>query len=65
MNLLIFVGRRECAGKSLANMTLFMFFVTVLQRYHVTLPGDSTVTDKPLTDFFNITQPFKIIYTPR
>lgn len=46
-------------------MELFVFVVSILQRYHLALPVDSKVTEEPVTDFFNMPQPYKMIYTAR
>ncbi|XP_067950308.1 cytochrome P450 2B9-like [Watersipora subatra] len=60
------MGRRMCAGEGLAKMEIFMFFVTFLQRYNISLPKDSTVTDQPISNGQgNLPPPFQIIFTAR
>ena len=58
-------GRRACLGESLAKMELFMFFVTLLQRYNVRLPEGSTATDSSVVGIINAPKPYELVFTLR
>lgn len=36
--LIMFLGIRQCLGKQLAKMEMFLFFTTMLQRFHLQFP---------------------------
>ncbi|XP_029451956.1 cytochrome P450 2K6-like [Rhinatrema bivittatum] len=59
-------GRRICAGETLAKMELFLFFVSLLQRFTFRPPPDLTDFDfKTLTGITISPQPYKICALPR
>ncbi|XP_067950726.1 cytochrome P450 2B9-like isoform X1 [Watersipora subatra] len=59
------IGRRACLGESLAKMEIFMFFVTFVQRYNMSLPDGCMATDEPVTAVVNTPKPYEIIFTAR
>ncbi|XP_029451962.1 cytochrome P450 2K6-like isoform X2 [Rhinatrema bivittatum] len=59
-------GRRICAGETLAKMELFLFFVSLLQRFTFRPPPDLTDFDfKTLTGITISPKPYKICALPR
>ena len=59
-------GRRNCLGESLARVQLFLFFVTLMQRYSVSLPAGSTADpSQTTTDMVRTPKPYDIIFHPR
>ncbi|XP_031420559.1 cytochrome P450 2K1-like [Clupea harengus] len=48
-------GRRVCLGESLARMELFLFFATLLQRFHFTPPPGVSEDELDLTPILGIT----------
>ncbi|XP_067950732.1 cytochrome P450 2D20-like [Watersipora subatra] len=59
------IGRRACLGESLAKTEIFMFFVTFVQRYNMSLPDGCMATDEPVTAVVNTPKPYEIIFTAR
>ncbi|XP_067946219.1 cytochrome P450 2C23-like [Watersipora subatra] len=59
------LGRRACLGKSLAKMEMFLFYVTLLQKYDICLAEGEEVTDIPVESLASEPMPFKLIFTPR
>ena len=55
-------GKRICAGESLANSELFMFFVMLVQRLEFTSPKDNPLPsiDDYKSEFTNIPNPFYV-----
>jgi cytochrome P450 len=47
------IGKRQCAGESLAKMELFLILVSLLQRYVFTVPGGAATPD--LTTDYGVT----------
>ena len=48
------LGKRQCAGESLAHMELFLILVALMQRYSFTIPEHGSPPD--LTPIFGATQ---------
>ena len=61
----MFTGRRACPGESLARMEMFIFFVTILQRYNVRLPEDHSVKEEAIEFLVRSPKPFNAIFTER
>uniref|UniRef100_A0A8C3X9V1 Cytochrome P450 n=1 Tax=Catagonus wagneri TaxID=51154 RepID=A0A8C3X9V1_9CETA len=61
------IGKRACAGESLARMELFLFFTTILQNFVLKpLREPKDIDTKPiLTGLFNLPPPFKLCLIPR
>ncbi|XP_066561739.1 cytochrome P450 2B11-like [Amia ocellicauda] len=60
-------GKRACVGESLARMELFLFLVSVLQRFTVSalLGPDSLDINREPGSFANLPRPCMLIATPR
>ena len=61
----MFTGRRVCAGESLARLEMFIFFVTILQRYNVRLPEDHSVNEEATEFLVRSPKPFNVVFTER
>ncbi|XP_050707440.1 cytochrome P450 2L1-like [Eriocheir sinensis] len=61
------VGRRVCAGESLARVELFIFLLALLQNFTFSAPkGEKLSTEVDLDELFlNICKPFRIIISER
>uniref|UniRef100_H3AS13 Uncharacterized protein n=1 Tax=Latimeria chalumnae TaxID=7897 RepID=H3AS13_LATCH len=60
-------GRRVCAGENLAKMELFIFFITLLQKFRFSPPPGVTDKDLDLTPCFGITSspvPYELCAEP-
>ncbi|XP_078140113.1 cytochrome P450 2F3-like [Centroberyx gerrardi] len=60
-------GKRSCAGESLARMEIFLFQVSLLQRFTFSCAGgpDSIDLSPEFSSFANVPRRYKIIATPR
>ncbi|XP_060761772.1 cytochrome P450 2C42 [Neoarius graeffei] len=60
-------GKRSCVGESLARMELFIFLVSLLQRFTFTTPGgpESIDTTPEISGFANLPCRYELIATPR
>ncbi|XP_029111601.1 cytochrome P450 2C20-like [Scleropages formosus] len=60
-------GKRVCAGESLARMELFLFLVTLLQRFTFSCPGgpDSLDPTPEFSNFGSVPRQYQLIATPR
>ncbi|XP_034556766.1 cytochrome P450 2F5-like [Notolabrus celidotus] len=60
-------GKRSCVGESLARMEIFLFMVSLLQRFTFSVSGgpDSVDLSPELSSFANVPRRYNIIATPR
>ncbi|XP_035535900.1 cytochrome P450 2G1-like [Morone saxatilis] len=60
-------GKRACVGESLARMEIFLFVVSLLQRFTLSCPGgpDSIDLSPEYSSFANVPRRYEIIATPR
>ncbi|XP_035009889.1 cytochrome P450 2G1 [Hippoglossus stenolepis] len=60
-------GKRSCVGESLARMELFLFLVSLLQRFTLSCSGgpDSIDLSPEFSSFANVPRRYNIIATPR
>ncbi|KAM6987522.1 LOW QUALITY PROTEIN: cytochrome P450 2Y3 [Tautogolabrus adspersus] len=60
-------GKRACVGESLARMEMFLFMVSLLQRFTFSVPGgpDSVDLSPEHSSFANLPRRYNIIATPR
>nr|UYO78023.1 cytochrome P450 2C33b [Sus scrofa] len=61
------IGKRACAGESLARVELFLFFTTILQHFVLKpLKEPKDLETKPISvGLFNLPPPFKLCLIPR
>ncbi|KAJ8882485.1 hypothetical protein PR048_014296 [Dryococelus australis] len=60
------LGKRTCLGESLARNALFVFFTSMLQRFHFSLPeGEPTPPTKGRPGLTSTPEPFRIRITRR
>ncbi|XP_077063620.1 cytochrome P450 2Y3 [Siphateles boraxobius] len=60
-------GKRSCVGESLARMELFLFIVSLLQRFSFSSPKgpDGIDTSPELSSFINMPRFYELIASPR
>ncbi|KAJ8009995.1 hypothetical protein DPEC_G00069950 [Dallia pectoralis] len=60
-------GKRACVGESLARMEIFLFLVSLLQRFSISCPGGpETINLSPeFSSFGNLPRSYQLIATPR
>ncbi|XP_060903133.1 cytochrome P450 2F5-like [Labrus mixtus] len=60
-------GKRACVGESLARMEIFLFMVSLLQRFTFSVPGgpDGVDLSPEYSSFGNLPRMYNIIATPR
>ena len=60
-------GKRSCVGESLARMEIFLFMVSLLQRFTLSCPEgpDSVDLSPEYSSFANVPRRYKITATPR
>ncbi|XP_040283170.1 cytochrome P450 2C14-like [Bufo bufo] len=54
------IGKRSCAGETLAKMELFLFFTTLLQNFTFNAPPGAKLDLEPLLGITNAPQTYKI-----
>ncbi|KAG8184198.1 hypothetical protein JTE90_015562 [Oedothorax gibbosus] len=59
------VGKRACPGDVLANMEVFLYFVSMLQKFDITFPPGFKPTFSAKFTVAYILDPFKVLLTPR
>ncbi|KAI4878921.1 hypothetical protein NFI96_025788 [Prochilodus magdalenae] len=60
-------GKRSCVGESLARMELFIFIVSLLQKFTFSCPGgpDNLDPTPEISGFANLPRKYQLIATPR
>ena len=58
------LGPRSCLGEGLAKMELFIFFTSILQRFHLQV-ADGTPTLNPVSGLNLSPHPYQIRFVPR
>ncbi len=63
----IFAGKCSCVGESLACMELFLFIVSLLQKFSFSSPKgpDGVDTSPELSSFANMPRLYQLIASPR
>ena len=64
--ILFYTGKRECVGKALARTNYFLFFTSMIQKYRMEIPKDSSrPSTVPVSGFTTAPAPFKAKLIPR
>lgn len=58
-------GKRACLGELLARTELFLFFTTLLQKFTIQAPPDTTLNLQFRLGITLAPQPYKICTVPR
>lgn len=59
-------GRRRCLGELIARQCIFMFFTSIIRKFHVTvLPGSKPPSEVPLPGITLSPQKYKVHISPR
>ncbi|KAM3932778.1 cytochrome P450 2K1-like [Leptodactylus fuscus] len=59
------IGKRRCAGETLAKMELFLFFTSLLQHFIFKVPPGAKLDLTPAMGFTNSPKPFEVCAIPR
>ena len=62
------IGKRSCAGQPIAEMEMFLYACSFLQRFIISTPAGSRLTTKGVTDFIGripADSPVSLTFTPR
>ncbi|XP_073442563.1 cytochrome P450 2C23-like isoform X2 [Dendrobates tinctorius] len=59
------IGKRSCAGETLAKMEIFLFFTSLLQNFTFHPPPGAKLDLTPALGFTNAPQPYKMCAVPR
>lgn len=59
------MGKRACLGEVLARAELFLFFTSLLQKFTLQVPPDTTLSLQPMLGIAIAPQPYKICAVPR
>lgn len=58
-------GRRSCPGENIANMEMFLYIVTFLQKYSIHPPDGVNLDTEGISLLTYVSKPFKIVFRPR
>lgn len=62
---LIFTGKRACPGENLAKMEMFLYFVSMLQKFDISFPEGFKPTFEAKFTVAYMLEPYKVNFTPR